>query len=413
MASLRRAGEDKETADGDRRKTAFMKKEYPLGAKDLYAGFMLRCLDFNTPLGVAGLITMQSWMFLSTYEKLRKALIGNNHLITMAHLGTNAFDSIGGEVVSTTAFILENSPESHCTELVGRHTSYIRLVEFRSAREKNIRLKEAARPSQQIDWRYDPGSQSSETIPGSPLALWLSEKVLDCFLHGKPMGELVEARNGFTTGDNDRFLRFWWEISLLAASLPEGIDKNDSSSVYPPSGVDEDSKNRKWVPYNKGGAFRKWYGNHEYVINWENDGEELRSFERSVLRNLKNQFSPSVSWSKVSSGQPAFRIYPAGFIFDVAGTSVFPVDRKLRLSFLAAVLNSSVALKFLSAIAPTLNFEVGQVGAIPIIPDKEAKLTEIEGIGINAVRNSEVDHQAQETSWDFEVNPLVRIRDSN
>jgi hypothetical protein len=222
----------------------------------------------------------------------------------------------------------------------------------------------------------------------------LSEKMRRSFRVGQPLGQVANLRQGLATADNSRFLRQWWEVShrRIAFSCTSHEEAKSSGA--------------RWFPYNKGGEFRKWYGNQEYVVNWENDGEELEAFKpRSVIRNPGTYFSPSVSWSKISSGAPAFRAYPTGFIYDVAGTSIFSSSESERRELLA-FLNSEVALQQLAAVAPTLNYEVGQVSGLPFA----ATTTRDNAIRSNeAVTGARTDWDSFETSWEFSANPIVTL----
>lgn len=214
------------------------------------------------------------------------------------------------------------------------------------------------------------------------------------FAIGRPLGDVASLRQGLATADNNRFLRLWWEVS------------GDRTAFTCTSREESAASGARWFPYNKGGEFRKWYGNQEYVVNWENDGAEIFAFKpHSVIRNPGSYFSPSVSWSKVSSGAPAFRAYPPGFIFDVAGTSIFTTTSQERLGLLAFA-NSQMALEQLAAIAPTLNYEVGQVAGLPVA---NAAAEEVVELASFAVTEAKADWDRFETSWEFMQNPLVEL----
>jgi hypothetical protein len=376
----------------------FMKDEYQTGKADLFAAFIERCTDLTLPRGEAAMITMQSWMFLSSYEKLRTSLLAHQWITSMLHLGARAFDSIGGEVVSSTTFVLTNVPDEGGHVASRRTGTFIRLVDGTSEAEKADALTTALVERTKESGYHLASSENFSAIPGSPIVYWLSEKMRRTFRLGKQLGEVAEPRQGLATADNSRFLRQWWEVSGSRTGLNCGS-------------WDEASKTRRrWFPYNKGGDFRRWYGNHEFVVNWENDGAEVRAFgtdaggrPRSRAQNTSTYFSPSVSWSKISSGAPAFREYPPGFIFDVAGTSMFAATQRDR-DALIAIANSQVAFEQLAAVAPTMNFEVGQVAGLPIVdhvPDETVgRVTALVGEGT-------ADWDSCELSWNFAVNPLV------
>ncbi|MDG3012429.1 hypothetical protein G4X40_20010 [Rhodococcus sp. D2-41] len=212
------------------------------------------------------------------------------------------------------------------------------------------------------------------------------------FTAGKSLGAVASLAVGLQTGDNNRFLRLWWEVSGTRTAFSCTSREEAAAS------------GARWFPYNKGGEFRKWYGNHEYVLNWEHDGAEIVAFKpRSVIRNPRTYFSPSVSWSKISSGAPAFRSYPAGFIYDVAGTSIFAATDSERAGLLSYT-NSHVVLEQLAAIAPTLNYEVGQVAGLPVA-DGTAESGAARAVA--AIAEAKSDWDDFETSWEFARSPLV------
>ena len=372
----------------------FMKDMYPVAKSDLFAGFIERCTNLAAPRGAVAMITMQSWMFLSSYEKLRASLLTNQRITSMLHLGARAFDSIGGEVVSSTAFVLANVPTEGRNPTVSRVGTFIRLVDGTSEAEKVTALNTALEArTNEADFHLASDADFT-TIPGSPIVYWLSEKMRSSFSAGKMLGDIATLRQGLATADNNRFLRQWWEVSRARTAFACTSREEAKSS------------GARWFPYNKGGEFRKWYGNQEHVVNWEDDGAEIADFKpRAVIRNPGTYFSPSVSWSKVSSGAPAFRAYPPGFIYDVAGTSIFTTTVPERLGLLAFA-NSRTASEQLAAVAPTLNYEVGQVAALPV---ERAVDDEVVGLASAAITHAKADWDCSETSWEFTRNPLIEV----
>lgn len=359
----------------------FVQGHFKDGKADLFAAFMLRNRVLLAPAGKLGMVTMQSWMFLSSFEAMRKRILNTSNIETLAHLGAGAFDSIGGEVVSTVAFTLGSSRSGDGV--------YVRLVDVHGDSEQAQALSAAAK--RQDANRYEVDQREFSQIPGSPIVYWLPQSLMKTFSTGKTLSEVSVPKVGLQTGDNNRFLREWWEVT-------------DSNIKFDcPDRQTAQASGKKWFPYNKGGEFRKWYGNQDYVLNWENDGKELFDFKpRSVIRNPRYYFKPSVSWSKISSGDPAFRYFPAGFVFDVSGTSCF-CDESNRWNLLSFV-NSSLAYSQLTAIAPTLNFEVGQIATLPI---RKVNSEEVNPI-INAlISTSKSDWDSYETSWDFTRFPLL------
>lgn len=354
----------------------FVQDHYEDGKADLFAAFILCNRQFIQHGAMLGMITMQSWMFLSSFEALRRKLLDSSSIETMAHLGAGAFDSIGGEVVSTAAFTLKNNSSS------GNGT-YIRLVDVSGDDNQSKACVDAIKGD--TDYLFEVNQHEFAQVPGSPIVYWLSKPMLDTFAKNKALEEIAEPRQGLATADNARFVREWWEPS----NYKTGFDCE----------LREESIERgtKWFPYNKGGEYRKWYGNQEFVVNWENDGKELEDFRpRSVIRNPKTYFRPSISWSKNSSGAPAFRYFPQGFIYDVAGTSIFCTNEQRK--GIIAYTNSSLAYAQLTAIAPTLNFEVGQIASLPIV-NNDSKDAERNVDDLIAV--SKADWDSFESSWNY------------
>lgn len=230
-------------------------------------------------------------------------------------------------------------------------------------------------------------AQEFAQIPGVPIVYWLSKPMLEAFTKGDKLEKVAKPRQGLATADNNRFIREWWEVSQSKSKLTSDNAKDRKTSVCD-----------KWFPYNKGGEYRKWYGNQDYVINWENNGQELYDFKpKSVIRNPQFYFQSSVSWSNVSSGTPSFRYYPEGFIFSHVGDCLFPKE-ELDRDKLIAICNASVTGQLLAAMAPTLHFEVGQVAKLPIanlLPGNwNLKID-------NLIQNAKDDWNTQEVSWNF------------
>ena len=354
----------------------FVQDHYEDGKADLFAAFIMRNRQFVQHNALLGMITMQSWMFLSSFEKLRRELLASSAIETMAHLGAGAFDSIGGEVVSTAAFTLRNSPSS------GKGV-YIRLVDVSGDSNQADTCVKAI--NDDVDYCFEVNQHEFAQIPGSPIVYWLSKPMLEAFARGKKLEKIARPRQGLATADNNRFIREWWEVS-------------QSKSKLAPDDSEKTAGHDKWFPFNKGGEYRKWYGNQDYVINWDDDGQELYDFKpKSVIRNSQFYFQSAVSWSNVSSGTPSFRYYPKGFIFSHVGDCLFP-DNELDRNKLIAICNASVTEQLLAAMAPTLHFEVGQVAKLPIanlLPGKwNLKIDEL-------IRNAEDDWNTQEVSWNF------------
>ncbi|MCA0378128.1 MAG: BREX-1 system adenine-specific DNA-methyltransferase PglX [Actinobacteria bacterium] len=375
----------------------FMKDEYPNSKSDLFAAFIERCTNLAGARGTVAMITMQSWMFLSSYERLRASLLTKQRITSMLHLGARAFDSVGGEVVSSTAFVLVNmSPEGlGATSKLGG--TFIRLVDGTSEAEKLAALSTALKVRTKEAGLHFASDTDFAAIPGSPIVYWLSEKMRAAFKTGRPLGDIAEPNQGLITADNDRFLRQWWEVSRNRTGLSCQARAEASET------------RRRWFPYNKGGDFRRWYGNQEYVVNWERDGAEIKAFgtddggrARSRPQNVDYYFKPTVSWSDISSGAPSFRRFPLGFIHGNKGNSVFGSD--MLLDRLLGVMNAPCVTMILEALTPTMTASVGDVAKTPI----PGALADLPTSGIEAlVATAQSDWDDSEASWNFSSSPLV------
>ena len=361
----------------------YVKKNFPDSKADLFAVFIERCGQMAKKNGYQAMITQHAWMFLSSFEKLRTKLLAVD-IVNMAHLGARAFEEIGGEVVQTTSFVIR---KSHIADYKGE---YCRLIEPTSQQGKEDMFLAGEN-------RYAADQSNFSKIPGSPVAYWVSQNILNAF-GNKTLGMIANPKVGLQTGENNRFTRLWYEILF------------DNFKVDAHSGIDALNSKKKWFPYNKGGDFRKWYGNNDYVVNWENDGWEIKHFTddkgklRSRPQNTDTYFHESITWSKISSGTIAFRYKPTGHIYDVAGTSVFAGTTMLL--YLAGFCNSCVAMKFAQMLSPTINYEVGHISCFPIEFSDDAANTVTEVVN-RCISISKDDWDADETSWDFKRNPLV------
>ncbi|AQA18963.1 SAM-dependent methyltransferase [Halioglobus japonicus] len=373
----------------------FAKSKYPLSKNDLFAMFIERNLDLAQVGGSVAMITMQAWMFLSSFEKLRAKLLSQSSIRSMAHLGTRAFDSIGGEVVSTTAFVVEGA------NAAGEKGSFLRLVDGRSEYEKESTMRAAISSSR----LYVASSNDFKKIPGSPIAYWLSDKLLDAFEKLPALTELADPRQGLATSDNERFVRSWHEVSVK--NIGFFCDSREAAL----------QSSRKWFPFNKGGSFRKWAGNYELVVNWECDGKEIKESILSkypylktpdfVAKNPMYYFRKGLSWSALSSGLFSLRDQPEGFIFADKGQAMFPYEEKDRLPLLG-VMNSTVATKFLESISPTLDFNLGYIAKVPVAISESISESANELISI-----FRKDWDSYEVSWDFKEADLISSKACN
>ncbi|EKB2674095.1 BREX-1 system adenine-specific DNA-methyltransferase PglX [Salmonella enterica] len=364
----------------------FAKKQFPDSKSDLFAMFMQHAFSLLKENGFNAQVNMQSWMFLSSYEALRGWLLANKTLITMAHLGARAFGQISGEVVQTTAWVISNNHTERYQPV------FFRLIEGNEEQKQNSLLKR--------DNQFNSTAQNDfKKIPGTPIAYWAGNKLINAF-HEVKLKEMADAKQGMATSDNERFLRYWTEVSHK--NIKFGCRTHNESQV----------SHQKWYPYNKGGTFRRWYGNHEYVVNWKNDGEELKDFveELNKLRpggRLKNQeyyFLECINYSSLSSGFFSARYTNTGFLFDTKGSGIFPKDGNVK-AFLS-LLNSNVIQDFLDILCPTLDYSSIGINSLPV------KLLSIPQID-TLLSISKEDWDNYEDSWDYSRNLLVKKKKNN
>lgn len=326
------------------------------------------------------MVTMQSWMFLSSFEKMREKMLAQYTITNLMHMENMVMGIAFGTAVS---IFRKNF-------LRGYKGTYnqIKLQDVENG-EPTIFPVMSNRFAQV-------SSTNFSKIPGSPVAYWVSENFVRAF-ENKTIGELAKPRQGLATGCNDIFIRQWYEVKI------ENI-KFDAHSI-----AEAVKSKKKWFPYNKGGEFRKWYGNNDFVVNWENDGLLIRNFKndngklRSRPQNTQFYFRESVSWSLVSSGSAAFRYKPYGYIFDIAGMSCFSDN---MLYYLLGFTNTPISMEMLSVLAPTINFQAGDIANLPVAVNKE-KQPIVEKLVNENIALSKVDWDSFETSWDFEGHPLV------
>ena len=372
--------------------TDFVKKNYPDSKSDLSTVCMERSTTLCKNNGFWSMINIPVWMFLSSYEKLRGKLLGVQTLVNMVHPGRGIFGSDFG----TTSFVFAKRMSE------GYKGSYRRLFE-RQGEVESVEAREMAFLSGKGNFAADQSNFSK--IPGSPVAYWVSEAFSDIFGFST-VADYGFAGIGMRTGDNNLFLRLWYEISKNNMAIA-CHNKEEQVAV-----------NKRWIPYNKGGDFRKWYGNNEYVVNWFNDGEEIKENTRKVYPSLGDNlgwkisnesfyYLPGVTWSGVTSSKNSFRAYGSGFIFDSGANGFFPTDTT-KINVFTAYLNSCVSQYVLNIINPTINTGAGTVKKIPIILSDNPEIPpKIEQLADDNVSISITDWDSYETSWDFKRSPLV------
>lgn len=361
----------------------WVKKSYPDVKSDLCTCFIERGFSLAKDRGYAAMVTMQSWMFLGSFEKMRSSIIGGKTIVSMAHLGPRAFDAIGGEVVNVTADVIYNG-RAAC------EGAYVRLVDINGSEAKRLKLLEAIRDPD-CGWFYRRDADIFKQIPGAPIAYWAGGGILSAFKSNPAVGTRASLQAGITTGNNDLFIRAWWEVQLSK------FDRECSS-------INEVQTTTCWYPCNKGGSYRKWYGNRDNVMNFSVTGQ-LEMKKQSGFRpvSLNDQFRPSISWSDVTSDRNSFRVNGGHSLFEHAGSCAFIADDNLLP--LIAYLNSSAASVMLRMINPTLNCNAGVVSRLPLLGlGEEGRISSMAEL---AIELSKTDWDSFETSWDFKRHPLL------
>lgn len=363
----------------DAKLSKYVKDNYPDSKSDLFAVFIEQCGTMTKQNGYQAMITQHAWMFLSSYEKLREKIL-QKMIINMAHLGPRAFEEIGGEVVQTTSFVLRNEFSN------GYQGEYCRLIEPTTQKGKEDMFLSAQN-------RYVSKQENFAKIPGSPVAYWVSKNLLEDFRKGKMLTNFADSVQGLATADNNRFLRLWYECAIRTIFWN---CKNHHCSL---------NSDKKWYPCTKGGKFRRWYGNFEYLVNWQHDGLELKNFKASVIRNPDYYFKKGFTWSTISSGKFSMRYCPTGFLFESKGSKCF-INEEQYFFYLLGMLNSYVVQEALLFLAPTLDYHEGPVSKIPVVIGEE-KISEIDTLVKENISNSKKDWDSFETSWDFQTHPLL------
>jgi len=377
----------------------FVDKFFKKGKTDLMACFIERCLSFNAKNGKTALINQQSWMFLSSYDELRPFLIDSFQFESMLHLGPRTFPEIGGEVVQNTAFVFGNYDPLN-------RAVFIRLSNFDSTELKEKKTREAIQNSN-CSWLFISNQKDFEKIPSSPIAYNASKRILDLFKENDVLDKTCKPRTGLNTGDNGKYIREWYEVSYSKILFNCSDTATAKESRY------------KWFPYNKGGGFRKWYGNNSLLVNWYNDGQEIKDF--AVVRNagkhwsrfIQNTdffFKEGITWSFINSKNFGVRYKPYGFIFDVQGTSAFPPLEDIN--YFIGLLCSKVSNKILSVLNPTLSFQAGNISSIPFV--KRVDGDDIINDMVESLINlHKLEWDSRETSWDFKTNNIIEQKENS
>lgn len=364
----------------------YLKKNYQGFEKDLFSAFMIRDLQLTKESGQLGFMSPFVWMFISSYENLRTHFIDNATISSLIQLEYSGFD---GATVPICTFTLA---KSHISDFVG---SYIRLSDFRGSEKQAPKTLEAIN-NPECGWFFNAKPDEFKKIPGSPIAYWVSDKIREIFEACPSMGEVTDAVAGLQTGDNERFLRLWQEVNISTVGFGYSSREQAKGSL------------KKWFPHNKGGEFRKWYGNQEYLVNWKNDGEELYDLRPSaVIRNPKYYFKQCISWSDVTSSTNGFRTYDVGSIPNVVAPVVY--EKTVNLNQILAFGNTNFASWLVKILNPTMHFHVGYFVLLPFANGVQFSDQAVANL-ISIAKN---DWNAYETSWDFTQNPIIRTQQSN
>ena len=358
---------------------------------DMFSAFIKRNTDFGLDSSYLGFMTPNVWLFISSYEKTRNYIINNANVSSLIQLAKGSFFSEA--TVDVCTFVLKN-------KMVDIDGKFYRLENYKRTMEdqQNAFLKIVNNHDTNA---YVINNTKFSDVPNHVFAYWISKKILNAFEKGIELKKIGDTRQGMATSNNNRFLRLWFENDFTKIGL------NFSNS-------DEAKKSyKKWFPYNKGGYFRKWYGNLEYTIDYENDGYAVKKYAFDLyktptrtIKSMSEYFKDSISWSKISSGDASFRFFPKGFIFDVAGCCIFTKSEEEKL-YLLAFLNTVVANNILKMISPTLNYEAGQIAILPILNSSSNTKKIIEKKVLENISISKQDWDLDETSWDFIKHPLL------
>lgn len=360
----------------------WVKKNYPDVKSDLFSSFIVRIMDFAGEHSEIGMMTPFVWMFIGSYEKLRNRLIDDKTLTTLIQLEYSGF---AGATVPICTFTYHNS------HIDGYKGGYVRLADFTGPTVQAPKALEAIQ-NPDCGWFYRRNADTFKQIPGTPIAYWASDALLDAFTNKEKLGLFAKPQVGLQTSDNDRFLRYWFECSLGDMS----VACNSAESSL--------SLDAKWYPHNKGGSFRKWYGNRDHVIEYAKNGRSLSAAPGASRIKDSIAFLSCITYSRITSGQIAFRMQPSGSLFDSAAVAMFPPVCDMK--YLLGLLNSSVIATATSFLVPTLNAQPGDIAKLPIAIEP-AEHGAVDGLVDYCLGISRLDCDSFETSWDFKRHPLL------
>lgn len=357
----------------------FVVDNYKAYSGDLFSVFMYRNFGYCKTEGYSAFMTPNVWMFIKTYENLRKYIINNKHITTLIQMAKGAF--FKEATVDIASFVLKNSK-------CDKHGLYFRLEDFKGDMEVQKQKVLEALTNKDCGYFYEADQSNFSKIPGSSIAYWVSDAFVKVFKYGKPLEKEAYSFQGIITGNNNYFLRLWHEVSLLKVKV--NICNQEKEKF-----------NNAWVPYNKGGGFRRWYGNNEYLLRWIDNGKTLT---RARTENSNFYFQEGVTWSFVTSGVFSARYFPQGALWDVAGSSIF-ATKKLDIRYICALMNSKPAQLFFDITNPTINYQVMNIIALPLLDN--IYIDEVVNLSKKCIELSKTDWDSYETSWDFKKHPLL------
>lgn len=370
----------------------FITEKYSDYKYDFFSAFMVRCANMAKESGKLGFLTPYVWMFIQSYDRLRNFLYEENVIESLIQFEYSAFEEA---TVPVCTFTFSRK------KVNGKRGSYLRLTDFRGGMEVQRKKTLEAIADKQCGFYYEQSSESFAKIPGQPVAYWVEPGVIEAFDKGKTLSEVARTRQGLASSDNNRFLKLWWEPSIkkIGFSMKNAREAKESAC--------------KWFPCNKGGEYRKWYGNNSYVVNWENDGQEMLAYAAELygsptrtVKNIAYYFMAGMTWGTITSAKLSMRHSHVGFIPEHAGGMIPLADWNEREKYLLGLMNSSVAMEFLTFLSPTLRFTEGPVGLVPVLLDKE-KFAAISKSVDRAEEIAVEDWDSAETSWDFKRHPMI------
>ena len=352
----------------------FIKQNYADYKSDFFSAFIVRAAQMTKLEGRCGFFTPYVWMFIQSYEKLRQYLYSQATLETLIQFEYSAFEEATVPVCTFT----------FAKRHVNKKGNYLRLVDFRGGMEVQRQKTLEAIANHNCGFYYEQSTDNFAKIPGSPVAYWASQQLFKVYDKGFPLSQIASPEQGMATADNNRFVRKWYEPNIKKVAI-------------------EYSGDNKWYPYNNGGGFRRWFGFNTDVVNWENDGFEIKAYPKAYVRNEKDYFKAGITWNAITSSDISVRYFGSGYIFSNAGMAIFSQETKLL--YILAFINSLVAKSILSTTSPTLNYNAGDIANLPLIFDKEDT---VQSVSKMCVELSKADWDSFETSWDFKKHPLIK-----